>query len=64
MLDVLVAKVMLQRPGVVAIVGELIAAGVTQHVRMDAKWHLGGLSKTLDKPMEADWGPPRSDMNT
>jgi hypothetical protein len=32
---------------------ELVSAGVTQHVRMDAKWHLGGLSETLDKPMGA-----------
>jgi hypothetical protein len=55
MLDILVAKVMLQRAGIVPIVGELIAAGVTQHVRMNAKWHFGGLSETLDKPMEADW---------
>jgi len=26
---------------------QLVSAGVTQHVRMDAKWHLGGLSETL-----------------
>ena len=53
MLDILVAKVMLQRASIVAIVGELIAAGVTQHVRMDAKRHFGGLTEALNEPMEA-----------
>mgnify|MGYP003382024122 CR=1 FL=1 len=32
--DVLVSKVMLQRPGVVAIVGQLEPAGVPEHVRV------------------------------
>ena len=35
----------LQRAGVVAIVGELEAAGVAQHVRMDCKWHPCGLAE-------------------
>jgi hypothetical protein len=54
-LNVLVAKIVLQGSGVVAVIGELVSAGVPEHVRMDAKWHLGGLPETLDKPMEADW---------
>jgi hypothetical protein len=54
MLDILVAKVMLQGSCIVAIVGELIATGVTQHVRVDAEWHLGSLTKPVDEPVEAD----------
>jgi hypothetical protein len=33
--DVLVSEVVLQRPGIVALIGELQAAGVAQHMRMD-----------------------------
>jgi hypothetical protein len=36
-LDVLVAKVVLQGAGVVAIIGEFEAAGMAQHVRMHGK---------------------------
>src|SRR5262249_299729 len=53
-LDVLVAKVVLQGPRVVAIVGELEPAGVAKHVRGDREWHLGGLTDTPDEAMEAD----------
>jgi len=49
-LDVLVAEVVLQGARVVSVVGKLEAAGVPQHVRMDGEWHLGGLTKALDKP--------------
>src|SRR5262249_747469 len=41
-LDVLVAEVVLQGPGVVAIVGEFEPAGVAKQVRVDPEWHLGG----------------------
>ena len=44
-LNVLVPKVVLQGPRVVAIVGQ---------VRADREWHLGGLPDTLDEAMEAD----------
>src|SRR5215831_1767713 len=57
-LDVPVPKVVLQGPRVVAIVGELEAAGVAKHVRVDGEWHLGGLTEALDKPVKtngADW---------
>jgi hypothetical protein len=37
-----VPKVVLQRPRVVAIVGELEAAGVAKHVRVGRERHLGG----------------------
>jgi hypothetical protein len=54
-LDVLVAKVVLQSAGVVAIIGEFEAAGVPQHVRMDCKRQLGGLSDALDEMMKTHW---------
>ncbi len=54
MLDIFMTEIMLQGAGIVSIVGKLIAACVTQHVRMDGEWHLGGLTKALDKPMKAD----------
>src|SRR5262249_55674997 len=48
-LDVLVAKVVLQGPRVVAIIGQLEPAGMAQHVWVDRKWHLGGLTDALDE---------------
>src|SRR5215813_5470578 len=53
-LNVLVPKVVLQGPRVVAIVGELEPAGVAKHVRVDRKWHLGGFPEALDEPVETD----------
>ena len=41
MLDVAVAEVSLQRPRIVALVGQREAAGVAQHVRMSRKARLG-----------------------
>ena len=51
-LDILVAEVVLQSAGIVAVVGELVTAGVAQHVWMDREWHLGGLAEALDEMME------------
>jgi hypothetical protein len=51
-LDVLVAKVVLQGPGVMAIIGQLEPAGMAKHVRVDREWHLGGLPEALDESME------------
>ena len=59
-LDVLVPEVVLQGPGVVAIICELEPAGMAEHVRVDREWHLGGLPEALDEPV----GPPRSETNT
>src|SRR5215831_15542568 len=53
-LNVLVPKVVLQGPRVVAIVGELEPAGMAKHVRVDREWHLGGLPEPLDEPVETD----------
>ena len=41
MLDVLVPEIGLQRSGVMAVIGELITAGMPQHVRMRLKGELG-----------------------
>jgi hypothetical protein len=59
-------EIMLQCASVVAIVRELVSAGVPEHVRVDANWHLGGLTEALDQPVESLWGlsPPRSETNT
>ena len=46
-LNVLVPEVVLQRPRVVAIVGELEPAGMAKHVWVDREWHLGGLPEAL-----------------
>src|SRR5262249_45037207 len=57
-LDVLVPEVVLQRPRVVAIVGEFEPTGVAKDVWVDREWHLGGLPEALNKPVEtdgADW---------
>ena len=59
-------EVVLQRTSIVAIVGELVPAGMPEHVRVDADWHLGGLTEALDEPVKAYGaiGPPRSETNT
>jgi hypothetical protein len=54
-LDILVTEVVLQSTSIVAVVGELEAASVTKHVRMDGEGHLGGLAEPCQ---------PRSEMNT
>jgi hypothetical protein len=59
-LNVLVPEVVLQGSRVVAIVGKLEPAGMAKHVRVDRKWHLGGLADALDEAVE----PPRSETNT
>src|SRR5262245_43561519 len=53
-LNVLVPEVVLQRPRVVAIVGELVSTGMAKHVRVDREWHLGGLAEALNEPVETD----------
>src|SRR5215472_9489013 len=53
-LDVLVPEVVLQGPGVMAIVRELKPAGMAKHVWVDGEWHLGGLPEALDEPVETD----------
>jgi hypothetical protein len=52
-LDILMTEVVLERASIMAIVRELVPAGMAEHVRVDAKWHLGGFAEALDKPVEA-----------
>jgi hypothetical protein len=52
--DALMAEIMLKRPGIMPIVGELVPAGVPEHVRVNREWHLGSLTEPLDEPVEAD----------
>ena len=47
-LDVFMTEVVLQRTSIVAIVRQLVSAGVPEHVRVDAKWHLGRLAEALE----------------
>ena len=51
-LDVLVTKIMLERASIVPIVRKLVPAGVPEHVRVDAEWHLRGLTEALDEAVE------------
>ena len=48
-LDVAMAEVVLQRPGVLAVVGEFVAAGVPQHVRVGREWQTGSFTRTSHK---------------
>ena len=45
---------MLQRPRVVAIIGELKTTGMAQHVWVDRESHLGSLADALDEAVETD----------
>jgi len=49
-LDVFVAEVVLQRPGIHPLVGQLESGRMPQHVRMDAERHPGGLPKPGQHP--------------
>jgi hypothetical protein len=49
----------LQRSRVVSVVGELVSTGVPQHVGVDTKRHLGGLTEPPDEPMNAAENPER-----
>ena len=57
-LDILVAQVVLQSAGIVAIVGELEPARMSKHVRVHSEGHLCCLAEAPDEMMEAhgaDW---------
>ena len=53
-LDVLVAEIVLQGSGIVPIVGKLIPARMSQHVRMQRERHPCGFAEPLDEMVEAD----------
>ena len=48
MLNVAVPQIMLDRPRVLAVVGQLVAGGVAQHVRMDGELDAGFASGSTD----------------
>lgn len=52
-LDVLMSQVRLQRACVVTLIGERIAAGVSEHVRMDLESQLGRYACPLDHSRKA-----------
>jgi hypothetical protein len=37
---------------ILALIGEFVAAGVTQHLRVDAELHVGGFTKPGEHPTE------------
>jgi hypothetical protein len=54
------AEPSLDRPGVVALVGQRVAAGVAQHVGMGLDLKLGASRRALDHPGKAGRGERRS----
>jgi hypothetical protein len=54
-LDIPVPEIVLQSPGVMAVIGKLEAAGVPKHVGMHGKWHLGGLAKPCTADVMDAW---------
>jgi len=52
-LNVLVAQIVLQGASIVAVIGQLEAAGMTQHVRMDGERYLGGFAEPYHEMVEA-----------
>ena len=60
------AEAILNAPGVVASIGQRVAAGVTQHVGVNRKGEAGALTDALDQPIDASGvnGPPRSVAST
>jgi hypothetical protein len=65
-LNVAVPEPSLQRPGIVPLVGKLVATAMAQHVRMDREWHASPVAETLDQAWKlfGAIGAPRSDTNT
>ena len=60
MLDRLVAKVGLDRSGIDAVVGQLEAASVAQHVRVDLHIEAYSLTSALNHRLEATLGEWRA----
>jgi hypothetical protein len=46
------AEPVLDRPGVDPIVGQLVTAGVSQHVEMHREWQARALADDLDLPID------------
>src|SRR5664279_2849660 len=61
-LDILMPKVVLDCAGVASIVGEFIAAGMAQHVRMNLEREAGLDAQPCDHPTEAADGERRTTL--
>src|SRR6516162_4637611 len=55
-----VPKPVLDRAGVDAVIGELVAAGMPQHVKMHGKWNAGPLADDLHQPVDRIWRERRT----
>jgi len=67
MLDRRVAEIVLDGPRIVAVIGELVAAGVPQHVDVNREAELGPFANVLDLPIDGvrrERRVPRSLVNT
>jgi len=51
--DILVPRVVLKRPGIMAVISELIAGRVPEHVRVNREWQLCGFSNPGDRFQES-----------
>ena len=60
MLDVAMAEISLQSPGIVSLVSERKAAGVPKHVRVSLKAKPGGLASALHHAGKASRGERRA----
>ena len=49
-------EIMRQRPSILALIGELVARRMSQHMRMDWEWELSSLTRSLDHSQEPRWG--------
>jgi hypothetical protein len=64
--DVFVPHVVLQGSGIVAVVGEFVAGGVPEHMRMNWEWELCGFSIPGDRFQESgsrSWTTSLGDEN-
>jgi hypothetical protein len=59
MLDVFVAEIVLQRPSIHALIGELEPSRMPQHVGMDSEWHFGSRPKPRHHPGKGNCGHRR-----
>jgi hypothetical protein len=61
-LDVAVAEIGLQRPGVMTSIGKRVPAGVPEHVRVGLERQFGNLAGPLNRSGEAGGGEGRTPL--
>jgi hypothetical protein len=57
-----VAEVVLDRPGIVPVVGQLVAAAMPQHVAVDEEWEAGNLASAGNHALVAGHGQRRQTL--